>query len=180
MLIAVMDVFSQNKSIVKPDTAAKASKSDLKSKVSYDSRDSIRLDMENQKLFLYGDAKVLYEEMKLQAGYIEFDMLKNIAYAHGAKDSVGNSLLDSVGMPIGDPVFTDGSKSFDAKELTYNFKTKKGKIREVTTQEGDAFIHAKESKKDSGDVYYVKNGKDRKSTRLNSSHSDRSRMPSSA
>ena len=159
MLIAVMDVFSQNKSIVKPDTAAKASKSDLKSKVSYDSRDSMRLDMENQKLFLYGDAKVLYEEMKLQAGYIEFDMLKNIAYAHGAKDSVGNSLLDSVGMPIGDPVFTDGSKSFDAKELTYNFKTKKGKIREVTTQEGDAFIHAKESKKDSGDVYYVKNGK---------------------
>ena len=31
-----------------------------------------------------------------------------------------------------------------------------------------------------GDKYNAYNGKDRKSTRLNSSHSDRSRMPSSA
>ncbi|HEY4797759.1 MAG TPA: putative LPS assembly protein LptD, partial [Bacteroidia bacterium] len=89
----------------------------------------------------------------------EFDMSKNIAFAHGRRDSAGNAVLDSTKYPIGDPVFNDGEKSFDAKEITYNFQTKKGKISEITTQEGEAFIHAKDAKKDTGEVYYIKNGR---------------------
>ena len=131
----------------------------FKSKVVYGARDSIRFDVDNQKVFLFGEAQVEYEDMKLNAAYIEFDMVRNIAFSHGGRDSAGNLSLDSVGMPIGDPVFADGEKTFDAKEITYNFETKKGKIREVTTREGEAFIHAKDAKKDTGDVYYVKNGR---------------------
>src|ERR1051326_389367 len=162
MLIASAPVFSQDPSL-KPDSSAaktsSASNSAIKSKVIYSARDSIRFDVEDQKVFLYGDASVKYEDMKLNAGYIEFDMVRNIAFSHGARDSAGNAVLDTIGMPVGDPVFSQGEKSFDAKEITYNFESKKGKIKEVTTQEGEAFIHAKDAKKDTGDVYYIKNGR---------------------
>lgn len=140
-------------------TAAASGTTGLKSKVIYSARDSVRFDVQNQKVFLFGEGDVKYENMTLVANYIEFDMTKNVAYARGARDSSGNIVLDSAGMPIGDPVFSEGAKSFDAKEITYNFETKKGKIKEVTTQEGEAFIHAKDAKKDSNEVYFIKNGK---------------------
>lgn len=163
MLIAFIQVFSQN---VPDTTKAQASSSVIKSKVIYTARDSIRFDVENQKVFLYGEARVTYEQMKLSAGYIEFDMVRNIAFARGEQDSTGNNLLDSAGMPVGDPVFSDGEKTFEAKELTYNFETKKGKIRDVSTQEGEALIHGEAAKKvyeegvrNTGDVYYIKNAR---------------------
>lgn len=158
MLIAAGPLFAQD-TIAKPSVPASQEESALKSKVDYSARDSIRFDVVNQKMYLFGDSKVLYEDMTLKADYIEFDMSKNIAYSRGARDSAGKVLLDSLRRPIGDPVFSESGKSFDAKELTYNFKTKKGKIRDVTTKEGEAYIHAKEAKKDTGDVYFIKNGR---------------------
>lgn len=166
MLIAGVHLFAQD-TAVKPvapsaskDTVRpKPSASGLTSKVEYNARDSVRFDVSNQKMYLFGEGQVKYEDMVLEADYIEFDMVRNIAYARGARDTSGKVLLDSLGMPIGDPVFSDGAKSFDAKELTYSFKTKKGKIREVTTKEGEAYIHARDAKKDTGDVYYIKNGR---------------------
>lgn len=140
-------------------TASPESNSGLQSKVDYSAFDSIRFDVSNQKMYLFGVAKVLYEDMELKADFIEFDMVKNVAYARGARDSSGNVIVDSLGLPVGDPEFQDGAKSFDAKELTYSFKTKKGKIKEVTTKEGEAYIHAIDAKKDTGDVYYIKNGR---------------------
>ena len=131
---------------VKDSTSAKQSKSALKSKVVYNALDSVRFDVSNQKMYLYGNGVVKYENMELKADYIEFDMSKNIAFSRGKRDSAGNVVLDSSGYAIGDPEFKDGGKSFDAKELTYNFHTKKGKIREVTTQEGEAYIHAKDAR----------------------------------
>ncbi len=164
MLIAGGFVFGQDSTVAKSkkDTAAEVSSSSssaIKSKVIYSSDDSICLDMKDQKMYLYGDAQVKYEDMELKAAYIEFDMTKNIAYSRGARDTSGKAVVDSVGKPIGDPVFSDAQKTFDAKEITYNFESKKGKIKDVTTQEGEAFIHAKIAKKDTGDVYYIKNGK---------------------
>lgn len=170
MLISIESVFAQATPVQATDSIRKVTGSDtvaannssnsaFDSKVVYNARDSIRFDVDNQKVFLFGEAQVVYEDMKLNAEYIEFDMIRNIAYSIGARDSLGNVLVDSAGMPIGDPVFADGEKTFDAKEITYNFETKKGKIREVTTQEGEAFIHAKDAKKDTGDVYYIKNGR---------------------
>jgi lipopolysaccharide assembly outer membrane protein LptD (OstA) len=172
MLISVANCFSQDtlSAKTKQDTSAlplikgglkgiSDSNSAIKSKVIYSARDSIRFDIEAQKVFLFGDAQVKYESMQLKAAYIEFDMLRNTVFARGARDSCGNAITDSTGMPIGEPVFSDGEKSFDAKELTYNFQTKKGKIKNVTTQEGEAFIHANDAKKDTGEIYYIKNGR---------------------
>jgi len=165
MLIASEQLFAQNPVATASVTPASSgppvaqSGSALDSKVDYSANDSIRFDVANQKMYLFGQAQVKYEDMVLKAEYIEFDMIKNIAYSRGGRDSLGRALMDTLGLPVGDPQFSDGGKSFDAKELTYNFRTQKGKIREVTTKEGEAYIHAIDAKKDSGDVYYIKNGR---------------------
>jgi LptD protein len=160
VLIPVCNLLAQDSTKVGKDSlAVKQSSSVLKSKVDYNARDSIRFDVSNQKMYLYGEAIVKYENMQLKAEYIEIDIEKNITFSHGKRDSAGHAVLDTLGRPIGDPSFSDAGKTFDAKELTYNFQTKKGKIREVTTKEGEGYIHAKDAKKDTGDVYYVKTGK---------------------
>jgi len=129
----------------------KKSSSFLDSKVDYQAFDSAILDKTNQKAYLYNAAVVLYEDLKLTAGYIEIDFGKDIVYATGIKDSTGKIVQR--------PVFEQGTDKFTAGEITYNFETKKGKIKDVITQQGDGYIHGETIKKDSSEVYYVYKGK---------------------
>ena len=123
----------------------------LKEKITYSAKDSLVLDMANQKAYLYNTAVVIYEDMKLEAGYIELDFGKNVLYSRGVKDSLGNTVQK--------PVSNQNGEKFNAGEITYNFKTKKGKIRDVITQQGDGYIHGRDIKKDSNNMYYVAQGK---------------------
>ena len=123
----------------------------LKEKITYSATDSLVLDMVNQKAYLYNNAVVIYEDMRLEAGYIELDFGKNVLYSRGIKDSLGNILQK--------PVSNQNGEKFNAGEITYNFKTKKGKIRDVITQQGDGYIHGRDIKKDSNNMYYVARGK---------------------
>lgn len=125
--------------------------SDLKSKITYSATDSMVFDMINQKVYLFNNAVVVYEDLKLEAGYIELDFAKNLLYSRGIKDSAGNIVQK--------PVSTQASDKFNAGEISYNFKTKKGKIKDVITQQGDGYIHGSTIKKDSTDIYYVADGK---------------------
>ncbi|NND32141.1 MAG: LPS-assembly protein LptD, partial [Saprospiraceae bacterium] len=46
----------------------------------------------------------------------------------------------------GRPYFDDGSTQFTAQRLRYNFKSKKGKVYNVLTEESNMFIHGNETK----------------------------------
>ena len=152
---------ASNDSIAKDTTIAlknvnskdsvKVSKSALKSKVTYSARDSIRLEIENQKVYLYGDAHVTYEDTKLDAEQIILDTKNNFVTAKG--------ILDSTGKRIGDPKFTDGPQEFSSRGMSYNFETKKGKITDVITKEGDGFLHGEQVKRDSSNNFFVRHGK---------------------
>jgi hypothetical protein len=147
---------------VKKDTltpTANVSPSGVKSKIKYTARDSMFFDVVNEKLYLYGDAKVDYEDITLTADYIEINYTDHTVYAEGYKDSLGNPLRDSVGDYIGLPVFTQGSEKFFSHTITYNFDTKKGKIGIVTTKEGDGYIHGEVVKKDEANNFYIRNGR---------------------
>ncbi|MGP8216970.1 MAG: putative LPS assembly protein LptD [Bacteroidia bacterium] len=124
-------------------------KGPLNSKVDYHARDSIRLDAKKRKVYLYGDADVKYEDLELKAAYIDISLDSNIAYARGIKDS---------NKTIGKPEFHQGSEVFHANEIRYNFRTKKGRINQITTKEGEGYIQGQTVKKDSINVFYMKNG----------------------
>ena len=114
-------------------------------------QDSISYDLENNKVILFGNASVDYSNITLEASYIEINNNDNSVYATYS--------LDSIGKIVGLPVFSDNGKTFNAKEITYNFTSKKGLIKDIITQEGQGFIHGKKVKKNENDVIYSQKGK---------------------
>ncbi len=133
-----------------PSVDTSISKDAIETKIDYKAKDSIRIDQIEEKVYLYGDAQVNYENIQLNAAYIELDLAKNIVIANGIPDSSGEY--------IGLPIFKEGPQQYEAGKMTYNFESKKGKIEEVKTQEGDGFIKGNEVKKTGTDVMYIRNG----------------------
>jgi lipopolysaccharide assembly outer membrane protein LptD (OstA) len=123
----------------------------LDSRVEYKARDSMRFDLKLKKIFLYGAADVKYDKIHLTADYIEINWGNNVVHAEGRPDSTGKI--------IGHPVFDEGTQTFDAERMDYNFKTKKGRISGIFTQQGDGYIHGEQVKKSEKDEFYIRNGK---------------------
>tara|TARA_B110000046_G_scaffold52102_1_gene58163 strand:+ start:39209 stop:41806 length:2598 start_codon:yes stop_codon:yes gene_type:complete len=122
----------------------------IESRVDYESLDSMKIDMLTEKVYLYGSAQVNYEDIQLNADYIELDLKNNTVFADGRPDSTGEM--------TGFPIFKEGPQEYEAGKITYNFESKKGKITSVRTQEGEGFIKGNEVKKSGTDVMYIKNG----------------------
>lgn len=120
----------------------------LEHPIIYNARDSIRYETEGNKVFLFGDAYVDYDGMVLKSEFIEIDNQKNTITAFGKKDSVGNE--------VGYPLFKDGQQEISCRKMVYNLKTRKGKIYDVLTKEGDLLLLGSEVKKDSNNVVYMK------------------------
>jgi len=83
-------------------------------------------------IWLYGDAKITYGAIELEADEIIIDYANNTLTAHGSRDSLGNR--------IGYPVFKNGAELYETKDIIYNFKTKRARISEVVTKQGDGIV----------------------------------------
>ncbi|MBR9861002.1 LPS-assembly protein LptD [bacterium] len=127
------------------------SKSGLESKVSY-AGDSIFLKMKERKAYLYGNAWITYEDIKLEADYIVVDFDKKEVYSKGI-------ISDSSGSYVGRPNFTDKGKVYEADTMKYNFQTKKGLSWGVLTTEKDGYIHGDKILRDSNENIYVKDAR---------------------
>jgi len=123
----------------------------ISSKIDYLATDSIRIQLNEQKVYLYRNVEILYEDITLKAGYVEIDFKKNVLFAEG--------ILDSLGKEIQRPVFTQGAQTFVARSMQYNFKTKKGLIKEIITQEGESYLHGSVVKRYADNTTNIKSGK---------------------
>ena len=52
--------------------------------------DSVVQDMKSKIIYYYGEAVVKYEDITLEANYLEFDLNTNVVTAKGLPDSLGN------------------------------------------------------------------------------------------
>lgn len=100
--------------------------------------------------FLYGSGKVTYDKIELTADVITMNMDSSVVRAAGRVDTTGTT--------IGLPVFMDGGTPYESDRISYNFKSKKGFITNVYTQQGDGFIMGGKAKKDSAGIFYSQNG----------------------
>jgi hypothetical protein len=123
--------------------------SDLKSTVVYSAKDSTIMDPGQQEVHLYGQAKVTYGAIVLEADYIRLNWTTNEVFARGTYDSTSKKW-------IGQPIFQDNGEKYDTKELRYNFKSKKGFIKGIVTQQGDGNIRGTTVKKDAEDNMYIR------------------------
>ena len=99
---------------------------------------------------LYGDGKVNYQNVQLTAAVIKMQMDSSLVYADGR--------LDSAGVMQGAPVFVDGSTPYESNHISYNFKTEKGYINEIITQQGEGYMTSQEAKKGPEGEYYIADG----------------------
>ncbi len=125
-------------------------KTDLDNQVDFQSSDSIAMEGSN-KAFLYGNGQVTYGNIKLEADRIDMDVNTSTVYAAGSVDSTGNV--------VGLPVFDDNGQSYESKTMTYNFKTERGFITDVVTQQGEGYLTGGLTKKVEDNVFYTQNGR---------------------
>lgn len=129
----------------------KTQSSPLKDKVTYSAKDSMRVDVVYQKLYLYGDAQVNYQDIELKAYYIILDMAHEEVYARGWPDSLGNEM--------GKPDFTKGPQNFQSDSMRYNFKTESGIIYHIVTHEGEGYLHSDKTKRHPNQHIHLEDGK---------------------
>jgi lipopolysaccharide assembly outer membrane protein LptD (OstA) len=125
-------------------------KENLKSKVEYSAKDSLRFDIKDQKVFLYKEADIKYEKIGLKSGYVEINFPLKTVYATGIKDSVGKEIQV--------PEFTEGTQKFKSKVITYNYDTKRGYIQNVFTKQDEGYLHGTIVKKMENNITYLKDG----------------------
>ncbi|MBC7447848.1 MAG: LPS-assembly protein LptD [Hymenobacteraceae bacterium] len=123
---------------------------DIETTIVYSARDSIRLDAPGKVAYLYGNAEITYGTTHLEAALVKIEYGLNMVTAEGAPDSTGK-LVDT-------PIFTDKGEQYEAKKIAYNFKTKKGKISEAITKQGEGYIHAEAVKRQSEKELYGLHG----------------------
>ena len=120
--------------------------------VKYTAKDSINFDNTNQIVYLFGEAKVEYDKISLEAEKIKVFIGKNEVHAFCKKDSLTGKILKKV-------IFTDDGDSFEAPEMKYNFNTKKGRIIQAATQEGEMYLLSDVGKKMPNNDIFLTKGK---------------------
>ena len=125
-------------------------KVDLDNQVVFSSADSMVL-VGRSSMYMYGDGQVDYGDLKLDAARIELDLDKSEVYAVGQTDSIGEV--------TGSPVFEEGGSSYETKTMRYNFKSKRGFITDVITEQGEGYLTGGTTKKTEDDYYYLQNGR---------------------
>ncbi len=113
-------------------TSIKYSSDSLSAEVEYEASDSMLYDVAGERIYLFGNASLVYEDMTLKADRIIFDWANDIAVAYGYEDSLGNY--------VGRPEFIDGEQQFNSDTIRYNYRTNKGKVYNVRTEEGDGYL----------------------------------------
>ncbi len=125
-------------------------KVDLEQPVVFQAKDSLVL-LGNNNAKMYGNSTVTYGEINLNAGHIEMLMDSSIVYAKGVTDSTGT--VD------GAPVFSDGSGEYESKEMRYNFKTERGFITDVITEQGEGYLTGAMTKKMDDGTFNIAGGR---------------------
>ncbi|RRD89569.1 LPS-assembly protein LptD [Bacteroides heparinolyticus] len=125
-------------------------KTELDAPVTYEANDSIVF-TQSGFAHLYGQGKVTYPGADLAADVISMDMDNSTVFARGVTDSLGTAK--------GRPVFKDGDTSYETDTIRYNFKSKRGIISNVVSQQGEGYVTGNNAKKGHNDELYMKNGR---------------------
>ncbi len=117
----------------------------------YNALDSIMISFDGQKVYLYNNASVTYQNIELTAYYIELDLETKQIYAEG--------ILDSTETLVQKPIFKQGSEEYESETMRYNFETGKAFITKVVSEQGEGRILSDRTKKISDDVFITEKAK---------------------
>ncbi|GHU64657.1 hypothetical protein FACS1894123_09710 [Bacteroidia bacterium] len=150
------DIASDTNEEIAPTDSLSAKTDSIKSNaidapVEYAARDSMIMTLRgSKKLYLFGESSAQYQGLELTANRIEINSDSSLIYAtHG---------LDSIGNEVEYPIYKEGETQYEMKNVWYNFKTKKMRVLDVITQQGEGFVTAALSKKMADDDMFMEDG----------------------
>ena len=132
----------------------------LLDKIKYKAKDYVRIDQKKQKIYLYNEAEIYYQDTELKAGIIILDYIKNEVYAGRLKDSLGNYTQL--------PFFKQGTNEVIPDSIRFNFDTEKALIWNSRSEQKAALgsfgsesmkVYAEKTKKENDSVYFLSEGK---------------------
>ncbi|MCD8202137.1 MAG: LPS-assembly protein LptD [Prevotella sp.] len=147
-------IYHHNKHVddsIRLDSINRSKSNGLDSPVDFSSSDSLVYDALNKRARLYGNSNVKYENMDLVSDRIQMSLDSSLVHATGTADTLG--VLN------GRPIFTMGQDKYESDTMSFNFKSKKGFINNVYTQQEDGYLTSQNSKRNSDGVLYLQHGR---------------------
>ena len=151
-------IYHHNRAIddsIRLDSINRQRANGINSPVQYSAEDSLVYDATSKTARLYGASTVKYENMDLASEKIHMSIDSSLVHATGARDKT-----DTTGVRLmGTPVFTMGADKYESDTMAFNFKTKKGLISKVYTQQEDGFLQSEISKRNANGDIYLQHGR---------------------
>ncbi|MCX2681503.1 putative LPS assembly protein LptD [Galbibacter sp. EGI 63066] len=122
--------------------------------IDYKAKDYMRMSRKENKIYLYNEAEIYYQQYELKAGIIVIDYTTNEVYAGRIKDSTGEYTQT--------PYFKQGNNIIEPDSIRFNFDTKKALIFNSRSEQsiGETMnVFAETVKKENDSVYFLKEGK---------------------
>ena len=148
-------IYHHNKAIddsIYQDSLNRAKSNGIEAPVKFSAEDSLVYDATTKNAYLYGKSNVDYEEMNLTSDHVHINLDQSLVNANGMPDSTEASGVS------GAPVFKMGSDEYESDTILFNFKTKKGYIDNVYTEQQDGFLRSQHSKRDAEGNLYLEHG----------------------
>ena len=149
-------IYHHNKAIddsIRADSVMCARSNGIDAPVKYSAEDSIVYDAASGTAYLYGNSKVDYENMKLASDKVHMNLDKSTVRATGTADSTAEGGIK------GKPVFTMGKDEYQSDTMAFNFKSKKGLIKGIYTEQQDGFLSGEVGKRDSTGAVFLQHGR---------------------
>ena len=153
LLLCALSIKAQNSvvdSLVQDSLSTKEKEPLLLEKVNYKAKDYVRINRAENKLYLYDEAELYYQDIELRAGIIVLDYKTNEVYA-------GRIVKDSV--LVQNPYFIQGGNQVNPDSIRFNFDTQKALIWNSKSGQNGMDIFARITKKENDSVYYIKDAR---------------------
>jgi len=147
-------IYKYNKVIddsLRLDSLNRQKKNGIDAPVVFSANDSLIYEASTGMAHLFGNSHVEYQNMDLKSDKIYMCLDSSLVHATGS--------VDSLGKKSGTPVFKMGSDTYESDTMAFNFKTRKGLIQEVYTQQEDGFLTAETSKRGANGELFLMHGK---------------------
>ena len=148
-------IYEHNKAIddsIYLDSLNRAKSNGIEAPVVFSTDDSLVYDAVSKNAYLFGNSKVEYEEMNLTSDHVHVNLDNSLVDANGVSDSTQE------GGVRGKPLFKMGRDEYESDSIYFNFKTKKGYIDNVYTEQEDGYLRSQHSKRDNEGNLYLEHG----------------------
>ncbi|MDA3860333.1 MAG: hypothetical protein PF445_03820, partial [Melioribacteraceae bacterium] len=137
------------------DSLEQKSSDDIDAIVFANAKDSLKFDVKNKEMYLYGEGDIKYKETELKSGNIKINFETSELEAIGrvdTSDSLNSRIIET-------PVLVEASDTYEGSTIKYNFKTQQGFITLAKNSSDSKSYTGEKVKKVDKKTFFIEDGK---------------------